>query len=127
MDLNEELLKRFPQEEHVLLSADSVELEDEAMNEYQPYSVEYLNSLVSSSLPLAHLKLKIGCPVMLLRNSDASKGLCNGTRLMVLAIRRRVLKCRKVVFIRGSHCHQLQRTCQFHPEEGNFQFNWHLL
>jgi len=109
MDLNEELLKKFLGEEHVLLSVDSVELEDEAMNEYQPYSVEYLNLLVSSSLPLAHLKFKIGCPVMLLRNLDALKGLCNGTRLRVLVIRRRVLKCRimsgdrrfagKVVFI----------------------------
>ena len=66
-------MEKFPGEEHVLLSADSVELQDEEMNEYQPYSVEYLNSLVSSLLPLAHLKLKIGCPVMLLRNLDASK------------------------------------------------------
>jgi hypothetical protein len=108
-DLNEEILNQFPGEEHVLLSADSVELEDEGMNEYQPYSTEYLNSLVSSSLPLAHLKLKVGCPVMLLRNLDASKGLCNGTRLRVLSIRGRVLKCRimsgderfsgKIVFI----------------------------
>jgi len=109
MDLNAELLNRFPGEKHVLLGSDSVELEDEAMNEYQPYPVEYLNSLVSSSLPLAHLELKIGCPVMLLRNLDASKGLCNGTRLRVLEIRRKVLKCRimsrdrrfggKIVFI----------------------------
>ena len=94
MDLNEELLRRFPGEERVLRSADSVEVEDRAMNEFQPYPVEYLNSLVSSSLPLAHLKLKVGCPIMLLRNLNASKGLCNGTRLRVVQIRTRVLKCR---------------------------------
>jgi hypothetical protein len=109
MELNDQLLEKFPGEKKVLLAADSVELEDQAMNEYQPYSVEFLNSLVSSSLPLAHLALKIGCPVMLLRNLDQSKGLCNGTRLRVLEIRTRVLKCRimsgdrkfsgKVVFI----------------------------
>ena len=94
MDLNTDLLKRFPGEEHMLLRADSVELDDEAINEYQPYPMEYLNSLVSSSLPLAHLALKVGCPVMLLWNLDPSKGLCNGTRLRVVQIRRRVLKCR---------------------------------
>jgi hypothetical protein len=72
MELNAELLDKFPGEQKVLLSADSVELDDQAMNEYQPYAVEFLNSLVSSSLPLAHLTLKVGCPVMLLWNLDAS-------------------------------------------------------
>ena len=77
-----------------MLSADSVELEDEGMDEHQPYPMEYLNSLVSSSLPLAHLELKVDCPVMLLRNLDASKGLCNGKKLRIMEIRQRVLKCR---------------------------------
>lgn len=42
MELNDQLLKKFPGEKKVLLSADSVEMEDQAMNEYQPYSVEFL-------------------------------------------------------------------------------------
>ena len=94
MDLNEELLRQFPGEEHVLLSADSVVVEDRTMNNLQPYPVECLNSLVTSSLPLAHLKLKVGCPIMLLQNLDASQGLCNGTQLRVVEICTRVLKCR---------------------------------
>jgi len=85
MSLNLELLDKFPRVK-VLLGADSVEFSDEVMNEYQPYSVEYLDSLVSSSLPLAHFELKVGCPVMLLRNMDASKGFCNETRSRVLSI-----------------------------------------
>jgi hypothetical protein len=92
-DLNSRLLDMFPGEKHVLLSAKSVHFNDPGMNDHQPYSMEYLNSLVSSSLPLAHLELKVGCPIMLLRNLDPTKGLCNGTRLKVLQIRRRVLKC----------------------------------
>ena len=92
-NINSALLEMFPGEKHVLLSADSVHFDDPAMNEHQPYSTEYLNSLVSSSLPLSHLELKVGCPVMLLRNMDPSKGLCNGTRLRITEIRRKVLKC----------------------------------
>src|SRR6266849_2018686 len=45
------------------------------------HPIEYLNSLNTSGLPLAHTDVKIGCPLMLLRNMGASHGLCNGTRL----------------------------------------------
>ena len=92
-DLNSELLDMFPGDKHLLLSADSVHFDDPGMNNHQPYPMEYLNSLVSSSLPLAHLELKVGCPIMLLRNLDPKQGLCNGTRLKVLQIKRWALKC----------------------------------
>jgi ATP-dependent exoDNAse (exonuclease V) alpha subunit len=39
------------------------------------------------------LALKVGCPVMLFRNLDAAKGLCNGTRMVVREIKNRVIKC----------------------------------
>jgi len=91
--MNSQILHMFPGEKELLLSADSVHFDDPAMNEHQPYSPEYLHSLVSSSLPLAHLALKVNCPIMLLRNLDPQEGLCNGTRLRVLEIKRWVLKC----------------------------------
>jgi hypothetical protein len=92
-NINSQLLDMFPGEKHQLLSANSVKFDDPAMNNHQPYSMEFLNSLVSGSLPLAHLHLKVGCPIMLLRNLDPSKGLCNGTRLRVSHIKKWVLKC----------------------------------
>jgi hypothetical protein len=58
------------------------------------YPVEFLNSLNVSGLPLAHIPLKPGCPLMLLRNIDPANGLCNGTRMILLDVRTRVLRCR---------------------------------
>ena len=46
-------------------------------------SVEFLHSLTPSGIPLHELELKVGCPIMLLRNLDVKGGLCNGTRLIV--------------------------------------------
>ncbi|WVZ94394.1 hypothetical protein U9M48_040292 [Paspalum notatum var. saurae] len=44
---------------------------------------EFLNTLTPNGLPPHILKLKIGCPVILLRNIDPANGLCNDTRLVV--------------------------------------------
>ena len=76
------------------MSADSVVLEAGVDTDFQPYPIEFLNSLKASGLPLAQLALKIGCPLMLLRNIDPTNGLCNGTRMILLRIQPRVLECR---------------------------------
>jgi ATP-dependent exoDNAse (exonuclease V) alpha subunit len=93
-DLNQTILAKFPGNERVLMSADSVVLEAGVDTDFQPYPVEFLNSLKTSGLPLAQLALKIGCPLMLLRNLDPTNGLCNGTRMILVRIQSRVLECR---------------------------------
>lgn len=77
----------------VLLSTDTVGHDDRQLGQGL-YPVEYLNSIDLSGIPQHKLELKIGAPVMLLRNINASAGLCNGTRLEVMEIQQRVLKCR---------------------------------
>jgi len=91
-NINEAILQQFntvPNTEvHILRSMDSVSEED---GMHYAYPVEFLQQLNSSGLPPALLCLKVSCPVILLRNLDPEEGLCNGTRIVVLNTRRKVL------------------------------------
>jgi ATP-dependent DNA helicase PIF1 len=64
------------------------------------YSPEFLNTLTPNGLPPHVLKLKIGCPVILLRNIDPTNGLCNGTRLMVRGFQKNTID---VEIVLGQH------------------------
>ena len=77
-DINSQLLQKIPGETHLFKSIDTIPDEDEAVQ----YPVEFLNSLEIPGVPPHRLQLKLGSPIMLLRNMDAPK-LCNGTRLVV--------------------------------------------
>nr|XP_043615266.1 uncharacterized protein LOC122587219 [Erigeron canadensis] len=85
-EINDELIDRFCGQEQIYYSFD--EAEDD-VNNYYP--VEFLNSLTVAGLPPHGLRLKIGCPVILLRNIDPSNGLCNGTRLICRGFQRNVI------------------------------------
>ena len=49
---------------------------------------EFFQSINIASLPPSQLRLKIGTPVMLMRNLHDEDGLCNGTRLVVTRLHR---------------------------------------
>jgi ATP-dependent DNA helicase PIF1 len=55
---------------------------------------EFLSTLRTSGLPNHSIKLKVGCPIMLLRNIDQAEGLCNGTRLIVTKMATHVLEAK---------------------------------
>lgn len=84
--INDHLLKSFDSPEMEYLSVDSVLQTDQAVN----YPVEFLNSLNPPGFPPHKLILKIGTPIMLLRNFRPPK-LCNGTRLRVLSLHKNVI------------------------------------
>jgi ATP-dependent DNA helicase PIF1 len=64
------------------------------------YPQEYLNTITLSGMPVHSITLKVGCPIILLRNLDPSIGLCNGTRLIITALRSRVIEAK---ILSGSH------------------------
>ena len=70
----------FPGESRTYSSADSIQGTEDGTQ----YPIEYLNSINTGSLPLSQLEVKIGVPLMLIRNLDPSLGLCNGTRLRLM-------------------------------------------
>ncbi|XP_076951428.1 uncharacterized protein LOC143624770 [Bidens hawaiensis] len=87
-EINDRLLELFPGDPIEYLSSDSVAKSDYIDGNVDPtlYSTEILNGLKISRLPNHRLMLKVGVPVMLLRNIDQKKGLCNGTRLQVVSL-----------------------------------------
>ena len=97
-NVNDYLINDFDKEMNPsiihLYSADALESQDEQIQ--LSYPVEYLNSINYGGIPPHHLKLKVGCPIMLFRNLDSSNGLCNGTRLLCLNIQLRIITAKIV-------------------------------
>lgn len=86
-EINEMLLKSFNSDEIEYKSIDSVLDPDESVH----FPSEFLNSLNPPGLPAHKLHIKVGAPVMLLRNLDPPK-LCNGTRLQIKALYKNVIE-----------------------------------
>ncbi|XP_021991141.1 ATP-dependent DNA helicase PIF1-like [Helianthus annuus] len=79
-EINDHMIDLFQGDAKVYYSFDTAD--DDKQN---LYPTEFLNSLTISGLPPHKLRLKTGCPIILLRNIDPSNGLCNGTRLICKA------------------------------------------
>lgn len=92
--INDYMLSQLPCEEKVYLSSDSIIPSDVDIEENVVYPAEFLNSVKVAGLPIHCLKLKVGAPIMCLRNMDVADGLCNGTRLIVTQLLPHVIECR---------------------------------
>ena len=77
-EINMNLLNKIPGE---IVSYKSIDMPMDESEAFQ-FPVEFLNKIEMSGIPPHNLRLKVGCPIMLLRNIEPPK-LCNGTRLVV--------------------------------------------
>ena len=94
-ELNERILNMLSGESMEYLSADSVmddNNDDIPENTALTFPVEFLNTLNFNGFPPHKVKLKVGVAIILLRNLCPSKGLCNGTRLIIKALGQRIIE-----------------------------------
>ena len=96
MRINDNLLERLPGEALTFYADDSGDINDGG---HEEMTREVMATMNCGTLPLSILRLKIGAPVMLLRNLDPIHGLCNGTRM---TIRRASTQCLEVRLNGGS-------------------------
>ena len=84
LDMNRKIIAQLPGELRIYYSSDSIISEDpaDALN----YTPEFLHDQTPSGMPPHILALKPGVIIMLLRNLNPKKGLCNRTRLMIKSL-----------------------------------------
>ena len=90
--MNRKIIEMLAGDPMIYYSADSLSSEDPSDNLNFP--TEFLNELTPSGMPPHVLLLKKGTIIMLLRNLNPKKGMCNGTRLIVEELARNFIKAR---------------------------------
>ncbi|XP_047537866.1 ATP-dependent DNA helicase pif1-like [Vanessa atalanta] len=85
-EINELILEKIPGQVKHYRSIDTVCNSEDIVH----FSQEFLNSLNPSGLPPHDLVLKVGIPIMLLRNLSPPT-MCNGTRLLIKELRENII------------------------------------
>jgi len=87
-EINHSILDSMCGKYHIFRSADSI-INDGGRD---IYTTEYINTIEVANLPHHKLKVKIGVPIILLRNLNPADGMCNGTRLCIVKCGERVIE-----------------------------------
>ncbi|GKE92578.1 ATP-dependent DNA helicase PIF1-like protein, partial [Tanacetum coccineum] len=94
------MFKKLEGEPVTYHSADEIcKASTDTLDQQLLYPVEFLNSLNFPGMP-PDLTLKNELPIMLLRNVNLSKGLCNGTRLIITELCEFIIRAK---ILTGSH------------------------
>jgi ATP-dependent DNA helicase PIF1 len=124
-EINQDILNHFSGEESTFHSTLLNNNPDSVQSELM-YPVEYLNSINCSDLSLVKLKLKLDCPVMVLRNINAGEGACNGSRGIVSQVGQYVIR---IQHITGDHAGSVifvpQLKLSLSETQVPFEFEWH--
>nr|GEU44366.1 DNA helicase [Tanacetum cinerariifolium] len=101
--INSHILSLLNEQERVYLSSDEATHHGNNGGETELlYPNEYLNSLNFPGLPRHKLQLKVGAPIILLRNLNLIGDLCNETRMIVTQLLNKVIEARIITGTRIS-------------------------
>nr|XP_009770610.1 PREDICTED: ATP-dependent DNA helicase PIF1-like [Nicotiana sylvestris] len=93
--LNEYMVSLNHSPEKTYLSSDTVCMSDHSFSALEHvHTPKFLNSIKFFGIPNHSITLKVGVPVMLLRNTDQSSGLCNDTRLIITRLGNRIIEAK---------------------------------
>ncbi|XP_054797484.1 uncharacterized protein LOC129302583 [Prosopis cineraria] len=121
-EINDYMCSLLPGESVEYLSCDSICKSTRDSDCFEDlYTIEFLNTINSSGLPPHRLKLKVGTPVMLLRNIDQALSLCNGTRLRITHMGKSVIEG---ITLNGSNLNQkvLIHRMDMNPSKNRWPF-----
>ena len=119
-EFNDELISQFPGQVHYFDVVNSADIND-AISETEELPMEYLQSINHPSLPPSRLILKLGAPVILLRNIHPREGLCNGTRMAIIELSRTCIAVRILGGDFDGHC-KLLPSIVLSTNEGELPF-----
>ncbi|XP_028808255.1 ATP-dependent DNA helicase PIF1-like [Neltuma alba] len=99
--VNEFMCSMIPGDSVEYFSSDSICKPSQDSDGFENlHTTEFLNTISSSGLPMRKLTLKVGVPIMLLRNIDQASGLCKGTRLRITHLGKSVIES---IMLNGSN------------------------
>ncbi|XP_028760801.1 uncharacterized protein LOC114719456 [Neltuma alba] len=120
--INEYMSSSLLGESFEFLSCDSVCKTTDKTDTFDDlYTTEFLNTINCSGMPPHKLILKVGAPIMLLRNIDQASGLCNGTRLRISKLGKSIIEA---VTLNGSNPNKkvLIHRMDMNPSENRWPF-----
>ncbi|KAM0826657.1 hypothetical protein ACQ4PT_068727 [Festuca glaucescens] len=92
-EINDVMLSMVPGEQREYFSYDCVSNVSDKFDDITAiYQVELLNAITVNNFPDHRLVLKVGMPIMLLRNLNPTAGLCNGTRMIITELGDRLIE-----------------------------------
>jgi ATP-dependent DNA helicase PIF1 len=102
-------MSKFPGEERLYRSFDTLEEEQ--------FPAEFINTLTPSGFPPHELHLKVGAPIMLMRNFHPLEGHCNRTKYVIRRLHDRIIEAE----IAGGNTLLIPRI-KIKPSEQTFPF-----